>query len=267
MKHPALDKTMTAEAVASTLRSGMTLGIGGWGSRRKPMALVDAVLKTDVRDLTVVSYGGPDVGELCRAGRIRKLVFGFVSLDSIPLEPYFRKARQNGELEVLEIDEGMLWLGLQAAGWRLPFLPTRAGLGSGVTANAPELRTVTSPYPAGTDTPAEELLAMPALPLDVAFVHANVADTAGNAAFTGPDPYFDDLFAMAAQRTYVSAESVVGHGALLDNCHRREATIHRMMVAGVVHAPGGAGFTECLPDYPRDEAAQRAYVAASKGAR
>lgn len=75
---------MTADEVASRLRSGMTLGIGGWGSRRKPMALVRALLRSDITDLTVVSYGGPDVGMLAAAGRVRKLVAAFVTLDSIP---------------------------------------------------------------------------------------------------------------------------------------------------------------------------------------
>ncbi len=72
----------------------MTIGIGGWGSRRKPMSIVRAILRSDLRDLTIVAYGGPDVGMLCAAGKARKVVYGFVSLDSIPLEPHFRAARQ-----------------------------------------------------------------------------------------------------------------------------------------------------------------------------
>lgn len=68
------DKSMTPEDVVGRLRSGMTLGIGGWGSRRKPMALVRALLRSEITDLTVVSYGGPDVGLLAAAGRIRRLV-------------------------------------------------------------------------------------------------------------------------------------------------------------------------------------------------
>ena len=93
------NKVMTVDQMAATVTSGMTIGIGGWGSRRKPMALVRALLRTNVRDLTVVSYGGPDVGLLCAAGRVRKLVYGFVSLDSIALEPHFRTARQAGTIE------------------------------------------------------------------------------------------------------------------------------------------------------------------------
>jgi len=65
------DKRMTEEQVVAELRSGMTIGIGGWGSRRKPMAVVREILRTSLKDLTIVSYGGPDVGLLCRAGKVR----------------------------------------------------------------------------------------------------------------------------------------------------------------------------------------------------
>src|SRR4051794_41553694 len=102
------DKRMTEEEVVAELRDGMTIGIGGWGSRRKPMSLVRAILRSDLTDLTIVSYGGPDIGLLCAAGKVRKAVYGFVSLDSIPLEPHFRIARQQGTVEDTELDEGML---------------------------------------------------------------------------------------------------------------------------------------------------------------
>ena len=196
-------RTTEAEAVAE-LRSGMTLGIGGWGSRRKPMSLVREVLRSELRDLTLVSYGGPDVGLLCKAGKVRKLVYGFVSLDSIPLEPHFRAARQAGAIEVTELDEGMLQWGLYAAALRLPFLPTRSGLGSDVLRYNPELRTVRSPYDDG-----EEVVSMPAIPLDAAFVHMNRADERGNGQYLGPDPYFDDLYCMAAKRRFLSCEKIV----------------------------------------------------------
>src|SRR5687767_14576229 len=140
------DKRLTEDEAVAELSDGMTVGIGGWGSRRKPMSIVRAILRSEVKDLTVVSYGGPDVGLLCAAGKVRKLVLGFVSLDSIPLEPHFRAARQAGGLEAMELDEGMLQWGLYAAANRLPFLPTRAGLGSDVLTVNPSLRLVGDPY-------------------------------------------------------------------------------------------------------------------------
>ena len=255
------DKRLTEDEAVAQLADGMTIGIGGWASRRKPMSLVRAILRSPLKDLTVVSYGGPDVGLLCAAGKIRKLVYGFVSLDSIPLEPHFRAARQGGTIpELVELDEGMLQWGLYAASLRLPFLPTRAGLGSDVMAINPQLRTVRSPYDDG-----EELVAMPALPLDAALVHLNRSDQSGNSQYLGPDLYFDDLFLGAAVpgRRFLSCERVVPTEDLLKEGSVHTLRISRMVVDGVIEAPGGAHFTSCAPDYERDEAFQAEYATAA----
>lgn len=254
------DKVMSVDDVAAQIKSGMTIGIGGWGSRRKPMALVRAILRTDVTDLTVVSYGGPDVGLLCAAGKVKKLVFAFVSLDSIALEPLFRSARENATIAVEEWDEGMFQTGLRAAAQRVPFLPMRAGLGSDVMTHNPHLKTVTSPYADG-----EELVAVPALELDVALVHLNRADKHGNAQYLGPDPYFDDLFCLAAKQRFVSVEQIVDTASLTAEAPIQSMLLNRLMVDGVVATPGGAHFTTCTPDYGRDEAFQKAYATAAAG--
>jgi glutaconate CoA-transferase subunit A len=254
-----MDKRTTAAAVVAELRDGMTVGIGGWGSRRKPMALVREILRSPLKDLTIVAYGGPDVGLLCAAGKVRKVIYGFVSLDSIPLEPHFRVARQTGAIEAAELDEGMLQWGLYAAALRLPFLPTRSGLGTDVLSINPDLRLVRSPYDDG-----EELVAMPAIELDAALVHMNRADARGNGQFLGPDPYFDDLFCMAAKRRFLSCEKIVETADLLKGGSVHTLKINRSMVDAVIETPNGAHFTECPPDYGRDEAFQREYAATAK---
>jgi glutaconate CoA-transferase, subunit A len=255
------DKRTTEEAVVAELRDGMTIGIGGWGSRRKPMSIIRAILRSPLRDLTVVSYGGPDVGLLCAAGKVRKVVSGFVSLDTIPLEPHYRVARQSGAIGAEELDEGMLLLGLQAAAWRVPFLPTRAGLGSDLPTLLPHLRTVRSPYPGPGGGEGEELLAMPALALDAAIIHMNRADQGGNGQFLGNDLYMDDLMVAAAEHAYLSTERVVPTESLLDEGTFHTLRISRLQIDAVVEAPNGAHFTECPPDYGRDEAFQREYAA------
>jgi glutaconate CoA-transferase subunit A len=262
---PGPDKRATLSEVVAELSSGMTIGIGGWGSRRKPMAVIREILRSDLRDLTIVAYGGPDVGLLCRSGQAAHVVSGFVSLDSIPLEPHYRAARQAGSITATEFDEGMFLLGLQAAAWRLPFLPTRAGLGSDVPRMMTHLRTVVSPYPEPESGEAEELLAVPALRLDAAIVHQHRADQSGNAVWLGEDPFFDDLMVRAADRAIVTTERIVPTESLreggVDLTHQ---TISRLDVTAVVETPNGAHFTECPPDYGRDEAFQRRYAATAK---
>lgn len=252
------DKRMTVAEIVGELRDGMTIGIGGWGSRRKPMAVVREILRSDLKDLTIVGYGGPDVGLLCATGKASKVIYGFVSLDSIPLEPHFRKARENGTVEARELDEGMLQWGLRAAAMRIGFLPVRVGMGSDLMRANPDLKTVTDPYE------GEELVAMPALRLDVALVHANRADARGNAMYLGPDWYFDDWFCMAADRAFVTCERVVDTADLTKEGDPRSIQISRLWTSGVAETPNGAHFTHCVPDYDRDEAFQREYAATAK---
>ena len=174
---------------------------------------------------------------------MRKVVYGFVSLDSIALEPHFRLARQSGS-----IPEAWSWTRACSSGGSTPppcgcrSCPPASGLGSDVVKNDPTLKTVTCPYADG-----EELLAVPALNLDAAFVHLNRADERGNAQFLGPDLYFDDLFLGAAAesgRRFLSCEKVVPTADLLANGSFHTMKINRSMVDGVIEAPNGAHFTE-----------------------
>ena len=252
------NKLMTAKDVVASIKDGMTIGIGGWGPRRKPMALVRELLRSDVKDLTVVAYGGADVGMLCAAGKVKKLIFAFVSLDFIPLEPYFRKARQNGAIEVMEIDEGHMVLGLKAAGMRIPYIPTRVGLGTDVIKHNSNIKLVDSPYD------NKEWVAMPAINLDVALLHVDRADSRGVCQIAGPDIYMDDLFARAATNTFVSCDELVESSTFESADAARLVFWERSETTGVVHLPGGAHPTSCAPLYGFDVKHFKEYVASSK---
>ncbi|MCY1405262.1 Glutaconate CoA-transferase subunit A [compost metagenome] len=255
-----MDKRMTATEMVARLSDGMTIGIGGWGPRRKPMALIREILRSDLKDLTVVAYGGADVGMLVAAGKVKKLVFAFVSLDFIPLEPYFRKARQAGELQVMEIDEGMLLLGLRAAAMGVPFIPTAVGLGTDVLTHNPELKLVSSPYADGRDW-----VAMPALKLDAALLHVDRADSRGVCQIKGPDHYMDDLFARAATNTYVSCDELVDSEFFHANPEEaRYVFWERNRTQGVVHQPAGAHPSSCAPLYGFDVQHFQRYCASAQ---
>jgi glutaconate CoA-transferase subunit A len=142
-------------------------------------------------------------------------------------------------------------------------------LGSDVLTINPDLRTIRSPYGAGSpylrdaEDADVELVAMPALHLDAAIVHTNNADWAGNGQILSPDAFFDPLFLGAADRRFVTTERVVPNGKLTENGPISSVVIHRMMTDGVAETPGGAHFTANPPDYGRDEAFQKEYAAAA----
>ena len=236
----------------------MTIGIGGWATRRKPMALVREILRSPLRDLTVVSYGGPDIGLLAASGKLRKLIFGFVTLDVLPLDMHFRNARQAGAFEVMELDEGMVQLGLRAAAMRVPFLPTPIGLGTDILTHNPDIRLVRSPYADGST-----LVAMPALRLDAALLHVTEADERGNCVILSPDPFFDDLMARAADRVYLSCETIVSTAKICNHDRARYQPFERSLVTGVVEAPFGAHPTASVPGYGIDIEHLKEYNAAT----
>lgn len=253
-----MNKQKTVAEIVAQLEDGMTIGIGGWGPRRKPMALIREILRSDLKDLTIVAYGGADVGMLCAAGKVKKVIFAFVSLDFIPLEPFFRKARQGGELEVMEIDEGMLLLGLRAAAWGCPYIPTQIGLGTDVVKVNPDLKLIDSPYD------DKEWVAMPALKLDAALIHVDRADSRGVCQIKGPDHYMDDWFARAADKTFVTCDELVDSDYFADPEEARYVFWERSMTSAVAEVPGGAHPTSCSPLYGFDVAHFKEYNAAAK---
>ncbi|MDO9489655.1 MAG: CoA-transferase [Sphingomonadaceae bacterium] len=253
----SVGKLTDLDAAISGLSSGMTLGIGGWATRRKPMALARAIARSPLTDLTVVAYGGPEIGLLAATGKLKKLIFGFVSMDHFPLEPHFRAARQAGTLEVLELDEGLVHWGLRAAAMRMPFLPSRIGVGTSIV-EQPGLKMVRSPYDDG-----EQFLAMPALKLDAALIHVNRADKAGNCTILATDPFFDELMARAANKVIIQAEQIVDTDALGFPEQLRFQPFERSVVTQVVHAPYGAHPTAGGFDYGIDLAHLKAYSASA----
>ncbi len=258
MEYPVIDKTMSVADIVGELRSGMTIGIGGWGGRRKPMALIREMVKSDLTDLTIAAYGGCDVGMLASAGKIKKLIFGFISLDVIPLEAHFRRARSAGEFEVMEVDEGMFQLGLKAAAQNLSFLPCMAGLGTDVMTYNPDIKTIENPYGEG------HYVAMPAIKLDVALCHVSEADKLGNSYIGGPDVFFDEWFCRAADKAYLTTERIVDTPAFQEDHKIMRMPIERNLIAGVAEVPFGAHPTSNGPDYGIDVAHLKAYSATAK---
>lgn len=197
---------MTLDEAAGSIPDGSHVGIGGVLMDRKPIALLAAMARAGVRDLTVSSFlASLDLEILLAAGCVRRVRTGYVGFEHRGGAPLFRKAYAQGAIEVEVHSELTFNAGLEAAATGLPFLPTRGAIGSDVATEL-EYSTIEDPYGSGT------LLAVPASPLDVALVHTHLADRRGVVA--GPEVATflwdaDAGLARAAERVMVTAERVV----------------------------------------------------------
>ena len=244
-----MDKTMDWARLVELAGAAGSIAFGGGGVQRKPMTAARRIAASAIGPRTVVSMlGGPETDLLIGAGKVDRLLFAFVGFDAYGLAPNFRAARESAALEVVEYSEGTMLAAYDAGARALPFLPTRFGLGTAIT------RTPNAPF-REFDCPltGERLLAVPALEPDLAVVHVNVADRAGNALIHG-DAYADPLLVRAARRTVLTAERVVDAlpRELPPEAGGRSTFVSRLWVHGVIEAPGGAGMTAMFPDYPLD---------------
>jgi len=232
---------MTVEQVISQIKDGDTIAIGGWGLIRKPMGLVRAIAKSNLKDLTIIGLCGMDLDLLVAAGKVKKAITGFVAFEGGEGRAVaYDHARRNGLIEYMELSEWMLIAGLKAAAERLPFYPTRSGLGTDILKYNPEIQTFNAPYT------GEKLVAMPALRADVCLIHCNEASPEGYATIKG-DRLWDHIMIRAADKVFVSAERVVPRRILQKDL--QNIKILTPWVTVVVEVPNGARPGILFPDY------------------
>lgn len=243
-------------SATAVVRDGMTIGIGGFINAAHPMALVRQIIKRGLKDLTVVgaASSGLDVDLLVAAGCARKVVAPYVGAEGLaPIGPAFRFAAQEGLIEVWELDEAHYYAGLRASAQRLPFNPWRAGVGTSYPVVNPDLKEFDDPVG------GQRLLAVPAIEIDVALIHAAVSDHYGNVQHQGTG-YGDRAIHAAADLTVVQVEQLVSPEHIRSN---PAAT----SVAGadrVVRAPYGAHPFASEGFYPPDEEHVREYLDAAQ---
>lgn len=250
--------TTLADAVA-LCASGGTLALGGATLRRKPMALVRALLERGDRDLDLWTWiGSLDVDLLIAAGMVRSVNSAYVGFGPLGLASTSRRAFADGSVTFRDWSESSLVASLRAGGQGLPMGLTRALLG---TSLAEDLAVeVASPFG------GPRVLAVPAARPDVAFLHAQSADEYGNVRRRRPNVTddIDLVIAAASRQVIVSVEEIEDHATLV--AARDEVILAGHHVAAVVHAPRGAHPTGCDGFYDADLAHLATYAEASRSA-
>lgn len=235
----AVDRFVSLAEAARVVRDGQTLALGGMTLYRRPVAFVRALLRRSDRPvgLTLLNFtAGYESDLLVGAGCIARTRTCYFGLEAFGLAPMFTEAATRGQITVVEETEASLAMGIRAALSAVGFMPSRAWIGTDLPRLRPDVKTIIDPYS------GEELMAFPAIPCDVAVVHALVADRQGNARLNR-NLAIDRELAYLAKTVIVTAEEVVDRLT-------EDVDIAAPLTTMVVHAPRGAWPTSCHPLYP-----------------
>lgn len=253
------DKRVSLPDLATHVRDGDWIAIGGGLSSREPMALIRELIKAGRKSLQVVgSAHGIDVDMLCGAGAVSRSAESYVGFEQdFGMAPNYRRACESGEVAVADSCCYTVVQQLRAAAYGLPFMPIRSVRGTSFQTMHSEYKTMKCPYT------GEELLLVPALRPDVALIHAQYGDAHGNLRIEGP-PVTDILAARASRKVIATVERIVSNHELQA---LGGANVPYFYVAAISEVPMGAHPTACYPMYAYDRPHTAAYYAsASAGA-
>jgi glutaconate CoA-transferase subunit A len=255
-----LEKIQNIEQAVALVPDGSTVALGGLSMNSSPMAFVRELARQGKKELTLVAIvNGMAVDWLVATGCVRRVISGLISFEGMGLAPNFRRAVESGSVTLEEYSEYLLIARLRAAATNLPFIPTKAGLGTDVISLHPETTRLETDSVTG-----EAYVACTPLSVDVAVVHAHAADVLGNVRVDPKLLWMDNEIVNAAAKTIVTVEGIVPHSSFVAEPHR--TTWPRFIIDAVVEVPWGAYPTSCFPIYGHDKAFFSAYSKAARTA-
>lgn len=253
-----------SDAIRRFVSPGSHLSIGGFTLNRNPMAAVYEIIRQKITGLHVYAHSnGQGIDELVGGGCVKRLEIAYGGTGRFaPTCIRFKKAAQEGILEVEDYSNYQMTLRFMAGAMGVPFLPTRSGLGTDLIEKwgfAPETRAAESKLPNDKlhimDNPfgdwgdMPKLVLVPAINPDVTIIHVQKAGPRGTARIEGL-PFSDVEQAKSAQYLIVTCEEIVETEQLRDAPESNQ--IPFFCVDAVVPVPHGAYPTACYNHYDYD---------------
>lgn len=199
------DKLWTIEDFKKEIKDDMTIMVGGFAGCGTPEILVDAIVETGVKNLTIISndstYPGRGVSKLIASNQVRKLVASHIGLNPETAQKMF-----SGEVEVQLVPMGSLVEMIRAGGAGLGGVLTPTGIGTEVENGKQKIMINDMEY----------LLELP-LKAELAILRGSVVDKVGNVVYHGTTRTFNQVMATAAEKVVVAAEKIVETGEIDPN--------------------------------------------------
>ncbi|MGH4123004.1 MAG: 3-oxoacid CoA-transferase subunit A [Clostridium sp.] len=192
-----MNKVVSLDRVRPLLIDGMSIMIGGFLACGTPEKMIDLLIETNVKDLTIIandtSYVDKGIGKLIVNGQVKKVIASHIGTNAET-----GRLMTEGKMEVELVPQGTLIERIRAAGAGLGGVLTPTGVGTMVEDGKEKL----------TIEGKEYLLELP-IKADLALVYASVVDEIGNAVYYGTTRNFNPTIATAAEIVIVEAEKIV----------------------------------------------------------
>ena len=253
-----VNKLMTeTEAIDRFVKDGDYLGFELYGTVRCPISLARALVRSGKTDFCVAGQGVHELDLLFAADRIKELDFCYIGLEVYGVDDNVRRAIESGKVErVTEWSNAAITWRFKAAAMGVPFLPARSMLGTD-TLKRSAAKVIECPFTGG------KYALVPALNLDVGFIHVARSDEFGNCQIDGISGFAHEM-SRASRHVIVSAEEIVPSDYIRKQPDR--TIIPYYLVDAVVHAPYGSWPGEMAGYYERDEPHYREYIELQKTA-
>ena len=207
-----------SEALDGLLHDGMSIAAGGFGLSGIPELLIDALVESGVKDLTIASNNcgvdGFGLGKLLDTRQIRKMISSYVGENAEFMRQYL-----SGELELEFNPQGTLAERMRAGGSGIPGFYTKTGVGT-VIAEGKEHK----------DFDGETYILERGIVADLSIVKAWKADDTGNLVFRKTARNFNPPAAMCGRVCVAEVEEIVPRGSLdPDHIHLPGIYVHRLI--------------------------------------
>ncbi len=251
-----IDKTMTdKQAIEKFVNSGDYIGFELYGTVRCPMTLTRELVRSGKKDFKIVGQGVHELDMLFAADMVREIDFTYIGLEVYGISANMRRAVESGSItKLVEWSNAALTWRFKATSMGIPFIPTRSMLGTD-TLKKSSAKVVECPFT------GLKVALLPALIVDVAFIHVNRADKHGNCQIDGISGFAFEM-SRACKTLIISAEEIVDTEEIRK--HPDKTIIPYYLVDAVVHAPYGSWPGEMSGMYERDEPHYKDYVEKQK---